>query len=474
MNRTEVLQKREARAKLANQAQELANKTGVTAEERQLVNRMLDDVDSMGVEIAKMEADLGLDDRLNRLNRESRSAGAPPHTPMGGDSPEVTKEAQDRQHRAWTNAMKYGLAPKMTSQGKRIVGCSAEDRQILMEGMSSDLAASAGAPEARSLTFQERGELRDMGGGGQGAYPGATSGFFIPVGFVNRVETALKYYGPMLNGGVGYPEIFDTAIGNPLPFPTSDDTSTVGELVGEGVQVASADVTMSQIMLGAYKYSSKLIKVSLELLQDSAFDLESFLATRFAIRLGRILNTHFTTGTGSSQPKGIVTASALGYTAVGSNSNDGLGGGANTIGSDDLIKLEHSVDIMYRNGAMYMAHDSTIRDLKTLKDKYGRPLWLPGLAAGTPDTINGYAYLTNNDMDTAQSSGPNSPPTTKKTMLFGQLSKYMIRRVKDMQVLRLEERYADYGQVAFLAFVRYDGNLLDAGTHPVKYLANTY
>jgi HK97 family phage major capsid protein len=94
-------------------------------------------------------------------------------------------------------------------------------------------------------------------------------------------------------------------------------------------------------------------------------------------------------------------------------------------------------------------------------------LWLPGIAVAAPDTILGYKYSINNDMDTLAQT---SPVSDRKTVAFGDLSKYVIRHVKELAVIRLVERFADYGQVAFLGFARYDGALLDAGTHPVKYL----
>jgi len=233
--------------------------------------------------------------------------------------------------------------------------------------------------------------------------------------------------------------------------------------VGEGQQVTTQDVSISQITFGAWKYSTKLVKVSIELMQDSAFDLEAYLIKKFATRTGRILNTKFTTGAGTTEPNGIVTAATSGGTAVGASGNDGGSEtGGTTIGSDDLVTLEHSVDPLYRRGARFMMHDATLAAIKKVKDKYGRMLWMPGLAAATPDTINGYPFLINNDM--AQIAVNN------KTVLFGDMSLYTIRRVKQMSVLRLEERFADYGQIAFIGFSRYDGNLLDAGTHPVKYL----
>ena len=308
-------------------------------------------------------------------------------------------------------------------------------------------------------SIRETAEFRDMGTGGGNALQGTGGGYFVPVGFVDEVDEAMKWYGDMLRSST----IMPTATGQPLPWPNDNDTTNTGELVGEGVQVTEGDVNLGNVVFGAYKYSTKMVKVSLELLQDSAFDLESYCKEKFAIRIGRILNTHTTTGTGTNQPKGIITAATAGPTATGAASNDGgAETGGTSIGSDDLIELEHSVDKAYRRGAAYMAHDSTIKSLKKLKDKYGRPLWLPGLAVQAPDTINGYEYFTNNDMATIA--------VNAKTVLFGQLKKYVIREVKELAMLRLNERFADFGQVAFIGFARYDGNLLDAGTHPVKYL----
>lgn len=387
-------------------------------------------------------------DRIDALNKLTADFGRTAPPPNGQPGGEFRNENEgDRQYRtAFDRYLRAGRAE-----------LTAEERSILRSDRGS--------------------ELRAMGTGGEGAYPGASAGFFAPVGFVRQIESAMKYFGPMLagdgTGRDGLPTIMDTDTGAPLPWPTDNDTAVTGERIGENQPVNTADVSVGMINFGAYKYSSKLVKVSLELLQDSAFDLESWLAMKFGERTGRIVNTECTVGTGSGDdmPQGIVTAAALAGTAVGSAGNDGSGG-ANTIGSDDLVTLEHSVDPAYRRGAGYMLHDTTIAAFKKIKDQNGRPIWQPGLAAGAPDTINGYPYFANNDMDQLQSATGNSPVQTKKTLLFGQLSKYTIRRVRQMSVMRLSERFADYGQVAFLLFSRYDGKLLDAGTNPVKYLRN--
>jgi HK97 family phage major capsid protein len=133
-----------------------------------------------------------------------------------------------------------------------------------------------------------------------------------------------------------------------------------------------------------------------------------------------------------------------------------------TVGYNDLVNLEHSVDPAYRYGAKFMLNDATLKSIKQLKDTLGRPLFVPGLASLAPDTILGYPYQINQDVP---SLGSNS-----KFLLFGKMDKYIIRSVKELSILRLDERYAEFGQVAFLGFGRYDGNLIDAGTNPVKYL----
>jgi HK97 family phage major capsid protein len=305
-------------------------------------------------------------------------------------------------------------------------------------------------------------ENRDMGTGNGNALQGTGGGYLVPVGMASEIEKAMKYYGPMVNGDVI--SFLDTSTGNPLPYPTSDDTTVSGEQVDENTQVSTNDISIGNVTFNAYQFSTKMVKVSRQLLQDSAFNFEAFVNQRFGERMGRIVNSKATTGSGTNTLNGIVTAAtSSGVTAAGSSTNSGGSEtGTTTIGSDDLLDLEHSVDIAYRPGAIYMMHDTTLKVIKKVKDKYGRPLWMPGLATREPDSINGYQYAVNNDMAAIA--------TGVKSVLFGQMKKYMLRRVKELAILRLEERYAEFGQVAFIGFARYDGDLLDAGTHPVKYI----
>jgi HK97 family phage major capsid protein len=458
---------REKRAKLHTDATALIPKEGEkwTPENRQKFDAMHADMEELRKDIESLEKNENVGTELNRTKKpgeDQPGAGAANVTERRAAVAEFRKSlrrngvaAIDRV-RPETRAViedindRYFVALKdYLARGE--AGMSDENRAIL---------TGTGAPE----------EFRDMGIG-----TSTLGGYFVPQGFVYKIEEALKYYGDMLNVA----EIMDTATGQPLPYPTDNDTTVVGEIVGEGKQVSTADVNIGHIVFGAYKFSTKMIKVSLELLQDSAFDIESYLQKKMAIRLGRILNTKFTVGAGTTEPTGISTAavanlgtaqvwgagSGIGIPliAAGSASNDGgMETGGSSIGWADLVNLEHSIDPLYRRGAKWIFHDTTLRFLKTVLDKYGRPLWVPGVTVNAPDMILGYRYSINNDMPVIALNA--------RTVLFGAADKYLVRRVKELGVMRLNERFADYGQVAFIGFARYDGNLLDAGTHPVNYL----
>jgi HK97 family phage major capsid protein len=440
----------ERRLKIHKEMTDLTAKTPLSKEDLAKFN-------ALDAEQEQLKSSIDAANRAAALEVETRSSVRPPNgQPGGGDSEDdASKEEEEKYRKAWHMFMRYGIEANQHEPG------------------ISD-------PEVRSLLLKRRQKLerRDTTPGWTegvlgGAYPGAATGFFVPVGFVKKIEEALKWYGGMFGGGKGDPEIMETATGQPLPYPTDNDTQVMGQLIGEGTQVSEQDVNIGMLMFGAWKYTTGIVRISIELLQDSAFDLEAYLAKKFAIRIGRITNNHFTVGTGNNQPLGILTAATLG---VGPNTNPAIIGDDNQTTPDpgvqfgwiDLTNLEHSVDKAYRQDAKYMLNDTSVRFAKTLKDKYGRLLWAPAVSAGAPDTINAHPFLTNNDMPQIGYGG--SPVTGNKSVLFGAVDRYLIRRVRDLSIIRLAERYADYGQVAFLGFCRYDGNLLDAGTHPVKYL----
>jgi HK97 family phage major capsid protein len=168
------------------------------------------------------------------------------------------------------------------------------------------------------------------------------------------------------------------------------------------------------------------------------------------MRLGRAINAHFTTGTGGgTQPEGVVTgAQSYGTTATGAGNVIG-------ITYDNLVNLKDAVDPAYRDNAEWMFNDATLKIVKQIKDSQNRPLWQQDMALGERPTILGYPYVVNQDMAVMAASA--------KSVLFGDFSYYLIRDVQDVRLLRLDERYADYLQSGFLAFLRTDGLLANAG-----------
>jgi HK97 family phage major capsid protein len=452
MSIAKALELRKQRAKLVTDAQALIAKEGVSAEDRTNFDRMMADADLLKADIDRNERSAALAAELTATAAQARV-----EDPIVGaeDDAKKVKAAIVEYRTAVRRAKGPDPLALMKPESRSIAeGLQARFFDAMKEYLRMKDAHNLSA-ETRAILGGQLAEFRDMGVG-----TGSLGGYLVPQGFVYDVENAMKYFGDMLATST----IMDTATGNLMPYPTDNDTSNKGELVGEGVQVSDQDVTIGQINFNAWKFSTKMVKLSIELLQDSAFDLETFLKNKFAERLGRALNTYFTTGTGTSQPMGVLTAATAGVVAVGSSANTGgAETGGSSIGTKDFSALEHSVDKAYRQGAIYVMHDLTELAVKEVLDKYGRPIWQAGLAVNAPDTINGYQVSINNDMPTIALNA--------QTVLFGQLKKYTIRRVKELAIVKLSERYADYGQVAFLGFARYDGQLMDAGTHPVKYLA---
>lgn len=279
-------------------------------------------------------------------------------------------------------------------------------------------------------------------------------GYTVPDAPMGALERAMLEFGGMRQVAT----ILRTDSGADLPIPTNDDTSNKGAILAENTQVSEVDPTFGQLVLQAYKYSSKSVLVSVEFLQDSSIDAMGFIGSALATRIGRIQNDHFTTGTGSSQPNGIVTAAT---------SSSVTASGTTSCTYDNIVDLIHSVDPAYRVNGRFMLHDSALKMIRKVKvlqysgDTVGAPLWVPGVN-GLGDTILGYSYVINQSLATVA--------TGTKSVLFGDLSKYIIRDCREVTLVRLDERYADYHQVGFLAFARSDGDLLDAGTHPVKYM----
>lgn len=342
-----------------------------------------------------------------------------------------------------------------------------------------DRGISESERAALSVLSFDRLDRRDMGSGGSGAYPSATTGFFAPLEFQTSVESAMKSTGAML----AVATTDTTPTGRLLPFPMDDDRVVAGERINESLQVTSEDIAaIGAVVLSSFKYSSRLVKVSIEFLQDTGINFSAWLAERLGIRLARAIDPDLLSGTGSGMPTGALVSASVGAQAVGSSVNDGTAAGTNTIGKNDLENLIGSVDVAYRDRdtAGFILHSDTLNKIKELTDKQGRPLrvWKSQFenASGIA-TLCGYPVYVDPNMPTLQTQA-SSPPVTVRSVLFGDLSRYRIRRTP-LQVFRLTQRFAEYGQVAFFCTLRLDGALIDgsqgAGNgFAVKCLTNTF
>ena len=287
-------------------------------------------------------------------------------------------------------------------------------------------------------------------------------GFTVPSMISSTLYDSMKAFGAMRVVA----DNIRTADGRPLSFPTSDGTAEVGEIIAQNVTATSADPTFGTVALNVFKYSSKIVAAPIELIQDSTIDIESFIRTRLAQRLGRIANQHFTTGTGSGQPSGVVQTAGAGKT--------GANGQTLTIVFDDLIDMVHSVDPAYRSTkSAFMTNDALVRVIRKLKDSQNRPLWVPSFergimgGVGAPnggytaeaspvvfDTLLGYPLWVNNDVA--------APAASAKSLYFGDFSYYKIRDAMDVQMFRFtDSAYTKFGQVGFLAWARMGGSLVD-------------
>lgn len=367
---------------------------------------------------------------------------------------DTIKAQIDRIEKADGLAAELGTAIDVHAEARRISRDQAQDdlarEKRIMTGL---LRGGLGAlsDEDRAVAAKRIGPIENAAGTGTGA----AGGYTIAPAFMRELLIAMKAQGGMRQAA----RTVATETGVDLPWPTMDDRSQVATIIGENAQIAAdTDLTFGSQTLGGYTYKSGVLLVSLQLLQDSAFDFDTTIRDAIAGRFVRGQNAHFTTGDGSGKPSGVITGAALGKT--------GAAGQTTSITYDDLVDLQHSVDPVYRPGAKFMFHDSTLQVLRKLKDGNGRPLWQPGLAGLSgplPDTLLDTPYVINQDMP-AMAAGA-------KSVLYGNFDNYIIRDVLGMQMMVLRERYADYLQVGYIAFMRSDGKLISAA-QPIKYYAN--
>lgn len=380
----------------------------MSAEDSAAWERALSEVDELGTQIQNFERTAKLDEQFAEIDERTKIV-----TPDGVPAERTDEE---KYRAAFANFLRFGMGE-----------LEPEQRSLLQANLRP-------TDEVRAL----------------GTTSGSVGGYTVPTAFWAKVTEVMKFYGGAVDGA----ELITTDSGAPIQWPTNDDTANVGYILGEN-QAASneGDLAFGQKALGAYTFVSGPGLLSLQLIQDSGIDIEALVARKMGERIGRIQNTRFTTGDGSSKPQGYIAGATTGKTTAG----------ATAIILNELIDLVHSVDAAYRatGRCQFKLHDLILAYVRKIRDDsggsgLGRPIWEPSTQVGVPDTLLGYPYTVNNDMDSTVA-------TTKKTIAFGDFqSAFVVRRVTGGSMMRLTERYAEYLQVGFLAYERADSIVQDA------------
>jgi HK97 family phage major capsid protein len=377
--------------------------------------------DAIMADFDKIEKTIEREEKLAAIEARAAKTREEQRPPMGGEARGQDEGAKPEYRDAFIALARAGFDPQEIS---------AEHRAALKAGVTNV-------------------ELR-----AQTAGTTTAGGYTVPTDLAATVDRTLKAWGPMYDEAIT--TVLNTASGNPIDFPTNDDTAVTVAQHAEAAAMTddgSKDATFGKMRLDAFAYDTTWVQISMELLQDSAINIESFIGELLGERLARRVNTELTTGDGTGDPNGIVTASSLGKTAAS----------ATAITADELIDLFHSVDPAYRASpkARFMFNDSTLAAIRKLKDGQGNYLWQMGdVRVGAPGTLLGQPYSVNQAMA--------SIATGNKVVLFGDFSKYYVRKVGSPVIGVRREYY--WPNIGLAGVVRLDGDLIQTGA--VKHLKN--
>jgi HK97 family phage major capsid protein len=272
-------------------------------------------------------------------------------------------------------------------------------------------------------------------------------GYTVDETMSNKIIETMSNFGGMRS----VCDILTTSKGEQINYPTNNDTANVGRWLAEKVAATQGDTVFGTAAINAWTASSDYIPVTAQLLQDSAFDIEAYIVKILSTRLGRLSNTAYTDGSGSSQPTGVVNASGFGTAAAADDATTFL----------EMLDLKHSVDRDYRVNGTWMFNDNTLLALKKISlASANQSLWQPGVIAGEPATIDGQIYTVNNDMPDMAAG--------EHAILYGDFKHYLIRDAQGINIRRSEHVNFLKNEITFVGELRTDGKLLD--TAAVKHM----
>lgn len=396
-----ILELREKRAKAWEAAKAFLDshrkENGIlSAEDDAAYTKMEQEITDLGKEIERLERQEALDAELNRPVNKPLTAKPGGRADMDGE--DKTGRASDDYRKNFWNAMR-SKAPMPNVTNALQIGTDSEGGYLVPDEYERTLVEA----------LEEENVFRQMA------------------------------------------KVIQTSSGDrKIPVVASKGTAS---WIDEEGAFPKSDDSFGQVSIGAYKLGT-MIKVSEELLNDSVFDLQSYISREFARRIGAKEEEAFFTGNGTGKPLGILAATGGAETGVTAAS-------ATAVTADELIDLFYSLKSPYRKKSVWVLNDSTIKSIRKLKDTNGQYLWQPSLVAGTPDTILGRPVKTSAYMPAIAAGA--------KTIAFGDFSYYWIADRQGRSFKRLNELFAATGQVGFLASQRVDGRLILA--EAVKVLA---
>lgn len=410
---TDIQKQRERMAELATEARKQLDSitpetsTGLAAEIEARFDKIMADHDAIS---ARIEREQKISDAEKRALESRR--------PNSGNDSQIITPIDPEYRTVFAKAI-CGQTGSMSN----------EERAVLQRGMTEFRTQTAGTTTA--------------------------GGYTVPTTLADFIIRSMLAWGPMYNEEICTSIV--TSSGNPMKIPTVNDTAVSAVAHTEGAALTddgSADVTFGQKSLDAYAYDTKFIRWSWELDMDGIFSMEQLLGSLLGERLGRIANLKLTTGNGTTEPNGIVTATAAGKTTAG----------VAAVTADEVLDFVHSIDPAYRASpkARAMFNDSTLLALRKLKDGQGNYL-----ITEAPDG-SGRLRVGAVSVPYSINQAMASMATGNKFMLFGDFSKYYVRKVGAPVIGVLKERF--WPDMGIAGLIRLDGELGDAGA--IKHMKN--
>nr|DAI15311.1 MAG TPA: major capsid protein [Caudoviricetes sp.] len=391
---TEIMNLREKRVQTWNAAKAFleshrGNDGMLSAEDDAIYNKMVDDMDRMGKEIARLEKLEALDVEMSRATSKPLTS-APVAAPTEDEAP----------------VSKTGRGTKdYTKNFWRVMRSKSVPHEVM---------------NALQVGTETEG------------------GYLVPDEYERTLVQALEEQNIFRQ----LAHVIHTSSGDrKIPVVASKGTA---QWIDEEAQYPESDDSFGQVSIGAYKLAT-MIKISEELLNDSVFDMPSYIATEFARRIGAAEEEAFFTGNGTGRPLGILAETGGAQVGV-------TGAKADAVTFDEVMDLFYSLRSPYRRNAVFIMNDATVKALRKLKNGNGDYIWQPSVTAATPDTILNRPVYTSGFMPTLA--------TGNKTILFGDLGYYWVADREGRSFKRLNELYAPTGQVGFLASQRVDGKLI--------------